>query len=84
LYDDDKYIQLAKRVDSERVIMVIDDLFEMFDIAAEQFGTEVPLLIRNGWNREVYRPSIPSLYAATEILTERAEAWRARYSTVHS
>lgn len=82
LYDDDKYAQLAERVDRERVIMVIDDLYEMYDLAVEEFGTNVPVLIRNGWNRDVDRPAISSLYSATEILTERAEVWRARYATV--
>jgi phosphoglycolate phosphatase-like HAD superfamily hydrolase len=82
LYDDDKYAQLADRVDRERVIMVIDDLYEMYDLAVQEFGVKVPVLIRNVWNRDVDRPAIPSLYAATDILTERAEVWRARYATV--
>lgn len=38
LYDDDKYSVLASRVEPDRVVAVIDDIPEMYDEAAINFG----------------------------------------------
>jgi hypothetical protein len=56
LYDDDKYRLLSDRVDKSRVVMVLDDLFEMYDSASDIFGASVPYLFRTVWNRGVDRP----------------------------
>lgn len=50
LFDEDKYAQLVRRVDPDRIVAVIDDLPDMCDAANEAVGREVALLIGTRYN----------------------------------
>lgn len=81
LFDADKYAVLADRVDSERVVAVLDDLPEMYDAAAEQFGTEVPILVYSQFNRLVYRETRLTLLEASAMVYNRINVWRAQHDS---
>lgn len=76
LFDADKYAVLADRVDSRRVVAVLDDLPEMYDAAAKQFGGAVPMLIRGKFNKAVKRPQKTSLGWATIEVHSRISKWK--------
>lgn len=79
LFDADKYAVLADRVDSRRVVAVLDDLPEMYDAAAKQFGGAVPILVRGKFNKMVKRPNKTSLgWAAIEVHS-RISKWKEQY-----
>lgn len=82
LFDEDKYEELAKRVDSRRVVAVLDDLPEMYDAAAKvlYFGHDVPLLIKGGFNYGVKRTMMATLDAATDIVLDRIKVWKEQYA----
>jgi hypothetical protein len=52
LFDEDKYHQLASRVDDSRVVAVLDDLPEMCEAAAAIlcYGHDVPIQIMSSYN----------------------------------
>lgn len=50
LFDEDKYEQLVKRVDPERIVAVVDDLEEMCDAADEAVGRPVAILMGTRYN----------------------------------
>lgn len=78
LYDENKYEVLAKIVDRERVVAVLDDQPDQYDAAAEEFGTAIPLLRKTMWNRGVERPQVVAeLYAAQSWILLRCETWLA-------
>lgn len=71
MYDEDKYLRLAERIDTNRVVAVLEDLPEQYDQAAEAFGDHVPLL-RSGQHNlwavpERYRRVTNLLEAMWEI-----------------
>jgi phosphoglycolate phosphatase-like HAD superfamily hydrolase len=76
LFDADKYDVLADRVDSGRVVAVLDDLPEMYDAAAENFGPKVPILIKGNFNKAVTRTNMATLPLAIAIVRERIIEWR--------
>jgi hypothetical protein len=76
LFDADKYDVLADRVDSGRVVAVLDDLPEMYDAAAKNFGTEVPILITGQFNKAVRRTNMAPLKHSTAIVRERIIDWK--------
>jgi hypothetical protein len=83
LYDDDKYDLLSQQVEPERVIAVFDDLYEMYDVAAERFGSDVPILVKGHWNRGVSRPNeVPNglLTQTAHIVGQRLQAWKKEYA----
>lgn len=77
LFDEDKYTQLANRVDSRRVVAVLDDLPEMYDAAAHvlEFGWDVPILVTGLYNRGVRRTMMADLDASIDIVLARIEHW---------
>jgi hypothetical protein len=78
LYDDDKYQLLSELVDKRRVVMVLDDLGEMYDAAESVFFPGVAVLKRNWWNSGVHRPNVIS-YLLTEGQIEvekRVNNWK--------
>jgi hypothetical protein len=82
IFDEDKYAVLADKVDSRRVVAVLDDLPEMYDAAAEVFGKYVPILARGRFNKKVKRPNSMSLsWTSLEIHT-RIRKWKE--SNVHA
>ncbi len=75
LFDEDKYQVLADRVDRDRVVAILDDLPEMYDAAEELFGTEVPILVRGMFNKEVERPNVLVLHDAGDVILDRLTRW---------
>lgn len=76
LYDEDKYRVLAKNVDPDRVIAVLDDLPEQYDAAATAFGARVPILRRTPYNRAIERPLIANnLPEAHSVIMPRLADW---------
>jgi hypothetical protein len=78
LFDEDKYEQLAKRVDSQRVVAVVDDLPEMYDAAAKAlyYGADVPILAQGDYNKGVRRPIRGNLYQIGQMVNGRINWWR--------
>lgn len=79
LFDEDKYTQLAERVDPVRVVAVLDDLYEMYDMAAYTFGINVPILIKGAFNGGVVRRNQMVLQDAAAEVVRRIFDWEAEY-----
>lgn len=79
LFDDDKYGKLVERVDSDRVVLVLDDLWEMWD-AAEVLFPGRAMLVCTPWNRAVRRPSMCSLDAAADIAVGLIQDWKEQHA----
>lgn len=76
LFDADKYAVLADRVDSRRVVAVLDDLPELYDAAAKEFGDQVPILVKGKFNKSINRPNMISLPIATLEVDARIATWK--------
>lgn len=81
LFDEDKYAQLANRVDSGRVVAVLDDLPEMYDAAESEFSNHplsdlVPILVRGRYNDRVTRTAMADLSSCKEIVLGRIVWWK--------
>lgn len=80
LYDDYKYERLAKIVDSERVVGVLEDLPDQYRAAAVAFGPKVPVLIKrrhNEWQRTTeFFEVAEDLKDAIPRIGARIRAWR--------
>jgi hypothetical protein len=83
LFDDDKYVVLAERIDSERVVAVLDDMGEMYDSAAKvmHYGADCPILFRNDYNAamEIGRNTVNSLGDAKTIILSRLNWWEGEH-----
>lgn len=84
LYDEFKYRRLAELVDHERVVAVVDDLPEMIQHAAEQFGPEAPILRRTYWNRGYSNSSgfceADGLADIQDIIHIRLHSWKEQHA----
>ena len=82
LFDELKYEEFAKRVDTERVVAVLDDLPEMYDAAANvmHHGHDVPILVAGKYNTGVRRTIMADLIAARDIVMARIEMWKERHA----
>lgn len=82
VYGEDKYTRLAELVEPERVVLVLDDLPEMYDQASQAFGPEVPVLRQNAWNRgaEVSRAAVDDLLDARALAVQRIQQWKQRHT----
>lgn len=86
MYDEHKYPLLAQHVEPERVILIVDDLSEQYDEAAETFapyaedGIYPPVLIRTPYNaahsREVVVDDDSILKS---LIIERVKRWNNKY-----
>ncbi len=77
IYGDDKYQQLAKLVDPERVVAVLDDEAEQYDKAERAFGSHVPILHRNGYNSAIQRSHmVATLPGARVAILRRIATWQ--------
>jgi len=77
IYGDDKYFQLAKQVDRERVVAVVDDLPEMLEQAAAAFHWKVPMWRRTPWNQAMaHGTGYETLMEITEEAVHRVTRWR--------
>lgn len=80
LFDEDKYEQLVKRVDPERVVAVIDDLPEMCEAANEAVGRNVALLMGTRYNsahREFRHPIDEITVGIVPLINE----WKERHGS---
>lgn len=80
LFDADKYAQMAERIDTVRVVAVLDDLGEMYDAASAAIGSHAPILVQGSFNYQVRRPSMSSLDACADIVLARIASWKERYA----
>ncbi len=77
LYDEFKYGRLAEIIDRDRVVAVLDDLVEMWEHAASQFGWRIPILRKQDYNRGVPSEQCAfSLIDAASQIEQRIETWR--------
>jgi len=83
LFDEDKYEQLATRVEKRRVIAVLDDLPEQVYAAEESLGTHVPILCVGKYNSAIGRGASMTcdLDAACDIILARITEWREQYGS---
>lgn len=87
LFDEDKYAQLANRIDSGRVVAVLDDLPEMYDAAETQLGLwppaeySVPILVRGKYNQGVTRAAVADLDFCKDIVLQRIARWKEDHAT---
>lgn len=80
IYDELKYARLANLVDPARVVAVVDDLPEMWDAAAAQFGWRVPILRQTQFNRGVVcEQGANGLNGVWLMVEERIKAWKEQY-----
>lgn len=80
LFDEDKYQQLAERVDPGRVVAVVDDLPEQLRAAAAALNPAAPLLVRGDYNRgATYYGISTTLEAACDIVLDRIATWKEEY-----
>jgi hypothetical protein len=78
LYDEDKYAQLADRVDCERVVFVLDDLKEQLERANTLFGTDVPWQHHAVWNSHPnahWSQGHSNLRELAAVATSMVETW---------
>lgn len=81
LYDKDKYERLAELVDADRVVAVLDDLPEQYDAAKQQFGVDVPILRKQGFNSSIDRErEAETLGEALGLIQEQLEVWHGTHS----
>jgi hypothetical protein len=77
VYADNKYEALAERVDPGRVCMILEDLPEQYDLAADWFGERVVILRKNDYNTAVSRPAeVLQLLQAAEAAKSRIQRWK--------
>lgn len=80
LYDADKYNQLTRRVEAERIVAVLDDLPDQWEAAYQLFGPSVPILRKNPYNGAIVREQQAlDLTEAYRMIKERIDAWRLRH-----
>jgi phosphoglycolate phosphatase-like HAD superfamily hydrolase len=82
IYDELKYERFIEIVDAERVIMIVEDLPDMADFAAQIFGERIPVLLDNGYNEggQLVTPiRVPNLYEIPEMIGHRVHKWRERH-----
>jgi phosphoglycolate phosphatase-like HAD superfamily hydrolase len=88
LYDEWKYARLAKLIDHDRVVAVLDDLPEMMRHAADHFGTTAPIWRRTQWNvggqlvNTIARTN--DLSSATAMILNRLQTWKERHAEQHA
>lgn len=80
LYDEDKYGVLARSVEPERVVAVLDDLPEQYEAAQLEFGEAIPILRKTRWNAGVSKSwSVKNLEEAYTRILPRVKNWRESY-----
>lgn len=77
LYHEEKYERLAKLIDPDRVVSVIDDLVPQLQSAARMFGFRVPFQHQTQYNsRQVWNGYGGDLTVAAEHIQNQARDWR--------
>lgn len=78
MFDEEKYMELIRRVEAERVVFVLDD---QVDQLREAWSFRLPSVLRETrWNRGVSwaGPRCATLAHATSVMRENLEQWRLR------
>lgn len=80
LYDEEKYAVLNSQIDPQRVVAVLDDEVEQLRKAEGLWGSGVPILRGNLYNRAHHdtwnEAFAPSLMEALELIANRLYGWR--------
>ena len=79
IYDELKYERFRELVDPQRVILIVEDLAEMYDAAALIFGEGVPVLVDSIYNSEAQDAMmhrVSDMYALPGLIMQRANRWR--------
>jgi phosphoglycolate phosphatase-like HAD superfamily hydrolase len=79
LFDEDKYEQLAERVDPDRIVAVVDDLVDMCLHADDVLGRSVSIMAANKYNTGVSWPIKLTLEETTPEILKRIAAWKGIY-----
>lgn len=83
LYDEDKYERLADRIDTERIVAVLDDLIEQLMSAAKLFhyGVDATILRKNIYNTAMHWPNeAVDLADACGMIVSRCREWEATHA----
>lgn len=84
LFDDDKYMTMSERIDTERVVAVVDDIDEMYDSASQvmYYGTDATILMANQYNRAMWegRTVAHNALQVFKMVNERLELWEAKHA----
>jgi hypothetical protein len=75
LFDEGKYEQLVQRVDPERVVAVVDDLWDMCDAADVAVGRPISMLVATEWNRGIIRDNRYSMEEIIDRIPRLIESW---------
>jgi phosphoglycolate phosphatase-like HAD superfamily hydrolase len=78
LFDEDKYAQLVKRVEPERIVAVIDDLSEMCDAADKAVGRPVAILSGTEWNSAIWERS-RNMWEVVAGIGPLIEKWKEKH-----
>lgn len=73
LYDDDKYGRLVELVGKERIVLIIDDLPDLYD-RAEELGLPV-VLRKSSYNAAIERPIQGRFNLITALATHKINQW---------
>jgi hypothetical protein len=77
IYDGAKYMKLADLVDRDRVVAVVDDLFEELESADRAFGRGKTIMRRTSWNSsDDWLPVYNNLYDIQLDVVGRIETWK--------
>jgi phosphoglycolate phosphatase-like HAD superfamily hydrolase len=82
LFDEDKYARLAERVDTERVVAVLDDLPEMIHAAGKvlYWGHDAPILISGRYNSAARNVLMCDLDSASDVVLARIQDWKKNHA----
>lgn len=82
IYDENKFDELLKIVDRQRVVAVLDNEGEQYDRAAR--AGLLPILRRTSFNRGVDRPYVAQHFGEAFMMIDTAlQAWRAKQEKRH-
>lgn len=79
LYDEHKYARLRELVDPDRVLAIVDDLYEQIQEAALTFPLDVPLQVKRQHNIAHRFGKALNLPDITHIIVNRVKEWNARH-----
>lgn len=81
IYSENKYADLAERIDAGRVVSVFEDQVDMYDQAIATFGCVAPFLVKTQWNRATSRKNQGAAPQAIRHLSNTLYTWRSVHET---
>ena len=79
LFDEDKYAKLVERVESERIVAVIDDLPDMCDEADHLIGRNVSVMIGTQWNSAIQNGRRSSMHQIITGIGSLIDDWKEKH-----